>query len=421
MTMELVIALERDSEHCMKRPTVLAFSSWFLPGFKAGGPIRTLVNIIEQLGEDFCFKVVTRDRDLGDQAPYAGVGTDAWTTVGTTRVNYLGPGDRSLRGVRNTIRESRPDLLYLNSFFDPALSIVPLLLRRTGLIPRKIPMLIAPRGEFAPPALSIKARRKAAFLFLARLSGLCDGVIWQAGSVQEQRDVRAVWGAEAEVVVAPDLPPRLGPCDSGAEVRVKIPGSFRAVFLSRLAPIKNLSGALELLAPVEAVVEFDIYGPSEDPAYWEKCQQIIARLPANIRVRYLGPVANCEVAGILAQYHLLLLPTQGESFGHVILEALLAGCPVLISDQTPWQGLEERNAGWVVPLENPDRFREILQSVAWMKSEEYLSWCHGARRCGAEFSNDPALAVASRNLFLRALASTPEQNLGGKGNGSIHP
>lgn len=387
----------------MNRPTIMAFSSWFLPGFKAGGPIRTLVNIVQHLEHDFCFRIVTRDRDLGDDTPFAGIKSDTWTMAGTTSVKYLGPSDRSPWRLRNIIRESRPDILYLNSFFDPALSVIPLLLRRSGMIPRKIPVLIAPRGEFALAALAIKTPRKAAFLFFAKMFGLCDGVTWQAASEFEQLDIINVWGKRAEVFVAPDLPPRLDSSDKATEERIKTAGTLRAVFLSRLAPIKNLDGALNMLASVDASIEFDIYGPVEDHDYWKKCQEIIAGLPANITVRYLGPVANSEVAGIFSKYDLLFFPTLGESFGHVILEAMLAGCPVLISDRTPWQGLDERTAGWVVSLDGPGRFQDILQRVSRMNSAEYLPWSRGAHQCGAEFSKDQALVEVSRNLFRRTL------------------
>jgi glycosyltransferase involved in cell wall biosynthesis len=391
----------------MHPPNILAFSSWFLPGFKAGGPIRTLVNIIQHLEQDFCFKVVTRDRDLGDDAPFAGIRNTTWTKTGTTMVKYLGSGERSPWGLRNIIRESYPDILYLNSFFDPALSIMPLLLSRMGMLtPRNIPVVIAPRGEFASSALSIKSWKKRLFLKIARMSGLCNGVIWQAGSEYERLDIRTVWGGDADVVIAPDLPPRLETSCTLPERRNKTAGTLRAVFLSRLAAMKNLDGALKMLSSSNVVTEFDIYGPSEDEDYWNTCQEMIARLPANIQVRYLGPVANSEVEKIYARYDLLFLPTLGESFGHVILEALLAGCPVLISDRTPWQRLEEKEAGWVVSLDDPGRFLDILHRVARMDSAEHMQWSHGARRCGVEFSCDMALVDASRNLFNYALEKT---------------
>jgi glycosyltransferase involved in cell wall biosynthesis len=46
----------------------------------------------------------------------------------------------------------------------------------------------------------------------------------------------------------------------------------------------------------------------------------------------------------------MVLPTYNENFGYVILEALLAGCPVILSDQPPWRDLEARQVGWTIPL-----------------------------------------------------------------------
>ena len=77
-------------------------------------------------------------------------------------------------------------------------------------------------------------------------------------------------------------------------------------------------------------------------AYWEKCQRIIDDLPENIQVKYNGTIGHEKVVREMASHDLFFLPTLGENFGHVIFEALAAGCPILISDQTPWRNLEKR-------------------------------------------------------------------------------
>ena len=59
----------------------------------------------------------------------------------------------------------------------------------------------------------------------------------------------------------------------------------------------------------------------------------------------------------LAKNDLFFFPAHGENYGHVIAEAMAAGCPVLISDQTAWRNLEEKGAGWDLPLDAPGRFR----------------------------------------------------------------
>jgi len=45
------------------KPTVLAFTACYLPGYKGGGPIRSVANIVDRLGEEFSFRIFTGDRD----------------------------------------------------------------------------------------------------------------------------------------------------------------------------------------------------------------------------------------------------------------------------------------------------------------------------------------------------------------------
>lgn len=380
----------------MKQPTILTFSSWYLPGYKAGGPIRTIANTVRHLERFFTFSVVTRDRDLGDNAPYAGIVGKTWIKTDGAMVIYLGPRDRSLRTLRAVIREIHPEILYLNSFFDPDFTIRPLLLRRIGLVEKNLPLIIAPRGELSPAALAIKPLRKKIFLALAKVIGLYDGAMWQAASPSEADDIRRVFGSGVHLVIAPDLPPF---AEFPERTRNKEKGHLRAAFLSRIAPIKNLDGGLTMLAGVNGAVEYDIYGPIEAPSYWEECRRIAERLPSNVAVRYCGQVENSGVIELLSHYDVLFLPTRGESFGHVILEALIAGCPVLISDQTPWRGLEEKRAGWDISLNDRVRFTSVLQTLVSMDGEDHRQWSEGARKLAKTFCNDSERISATYALF----------------------
>jgi glycosyltransferase involved in cell wall biosynthesis len=104
---------------------------------------------------------------------------------------------------------------------------------------------------------------------------------------------------------------------------------------------------------------------------------------------------------------LFLFPTLGENFGYVIAEALQAGCPVLISDRTPWQGLEARGAGWVVPLEDEDRFVEILQRCADLDGEGLDRLSASAYEFGRTLLDDSEEVEANRRVIERALSAAP--------------
>src|SRR5271165_10435 len=129
----------------MGNQRVLCFASYFLPGFRAGGPIRSLQRTIDALRSEFDFRVVTRDRDAAAREPYTDVAYDRWSEAEGIPTWYLRPPHWSPRVLRRVVADFAPDLLYFQSFLDPSLVAMPLLLRRLGLLPRGVPALIAPR------------------------------------------------------------------------------------------------------------------------------------------------------------------------------------------------------------------------------------------------------------------------------------
>jgi glycosyltransferase involved in cell wall biosynthesis len=110
-------------------------------------------------------------------------------------------------------------------------------------------------------------------------------------------------------------------------------------------------------------------------------------------------VSHEKVAGLFSTNHLFYFPTLGENYGHVICEALAAGCPALISDRTPWRGLERAGAGWDLPLESPERFRAAIQRAVDMTHEELLAAAANARRFARDFAG-PEQIARSRAIFL---------------------
>lgn len=125
---------------------------------------------------------------------------------------------------------------------------------------------------------------------------------------------------------------------------------------------------------------------------------------------YQGVIPHEAVVERLSRYDLFVFPTLGENFGHVILESLLAGCPVAVSSVTPWQTLEAEGAGWVVPLEQEGRFVEVLQRVADMDEAGHSPWRDGARRAGQAALNDEQAVADNHRLFqdaARAGKTTP--------------
>jgi len=385
----------------MPKPTILLLADYFAPAYKAGGPIRSLSNLVAGLGDEFDFLVLTRNRDLGDARPFPDIEPNRWLARAGHRACYLAP-TRNLPGaIRRALRDASFDLVYLNSFFSP-FSISFLSLRRLGLVAR-VPVVLTPRGELAPGALALKAPRKRAYLRAAGWLGLHDDLVWQATSDAERADIRRVaHGAIRIVANVPDA----APAGHGySEHRPqKRPGAARFVFLGRIARNKNVEYALRLLPRLCGDLTFDVYGTSEDPAYLGQLRALAARLPTNVRCAFPGPVRPDEVHRTLDGYQFFLYPSFHESFGHGILEAMLVGLPVMISDGTFWTGLAEQGAGFDVPLLDERLFEARLQQLVDLDDAAYRRLCESTSRFARSHVERSTAADDSRRLFREALA-----------------
>lgn len=335
------------------KPKVLIFTGCYLPGFHGGGPIRTISSMVERLSDFFEFKIFTSDRDLNDEAAYTSVKVDEWNKVGMADVFYASPSRQSFKEIVKFLQKTPCDLVYINSFFNTTFSTKPLIARKLRLAPQ-IPYVLAPRGEFSEGALSIKGWKKWPFITVTKLLGLYN-VIWHASTAIEGRDIQKITNCHSsKVKVARNL--TLAEAIKHDPENSPSNQALRICFLSRVAPIKNLKFALGILSQAKTDIYFGIYGPIEDKNYWAECEDAIKKLPKNVEAQYLGSVDNVHVKITIADYDILFVPTLGENFGHVFQESLLAGTPILLSDQTPWRDLEEKGIGWDLPLEEPDRF-----------------------------------------------------------------
>jgi glycosyltransferase involved in cell wall biosynthesis len=384
------------------KPVILTFVGNYLPGYKAGGILRITVNTIDHLCDEFEFKIITRDRDLGDDRPYPDIKINQWQPVGNAMVYYLPSESSTLKDLLNLIVRTPHHILYLNSFFDP-FTIKVLLNRKLGRAAFK-PVIVVPFGEFAWASLKQKYFKKIVFIQMARLFGLYNNVTWRASSEFEKLDIIKVMKVKPDAIhitkdlpiknqtgVGPDLPsepPLDGEC-------------LKVVFLSRISREKNLDYALRALQKVDRKTTFDIYGSAENEAYWKECQKLISHLPANVTVNYRGSVTPNQVLNTFNCYDLFLFPTGGEAYGHVIAESLIAGTPVLISTETPWRNLEADGLGWDIDLSQMDSFSEIISKFELLPDIDRVKKRAGIKVKIMERLLDPVVLESNRQLFLK--------------------
>lgn len=381
-----------------ERLRVLMTCRSFEPGYRAGGPIRTLARIVDTVSPQIELTVLTSDRDLGATEAYPGL-SGAWKRRGHAAVHYL-----NIRSVRQwamvvrRIRKRQLDVLYCNSLWDSVFTVIPVLAARLGLISVKT-ILMAPRGELSPGALAIKPRKKRAFLSLWRRVLNHRAIIWHASTQMEADDIRRLWPqANMEVVEdQTDLPAE--PIAATA----KSVGVVRLVFISRISQMKNLDLVLRALRQISTPMNLDIYGPLEDASYWESCQEMMSKLPDHLKVRYRGVLQPDRVRYTFAEYDSFVFPTRGENFGHVIAESLSASCPIICSDQTPWTSVLLSGGGEVLAEITESALAERLRHLAERSPAQQLA---AHQRAGAAYREWRA-SVADENVLGRLLISSP--------------
>lgn len=385
-----------------KKLVVLTFIHYYLPGYKSGGPVRTIANMVEKFGDEIEFRIITLDRDIVDIQPYPSIRHNEWNKVGKAYVYYISPAACSSIKLILLIQRTPHDIVYLNSFFDPVFAIYPLLIRWLQLTP-ECPWIIAPRGEFSEGALMLKHWKKYLFIATAEKLRIYRDLVWQASSEYEAVDIENNMGASAKkIIVVQNLPAE---ADYSTPLVARLHQSdepLRVIFLSRISPMKNLDFALRVLGRVHSSVIFSIYGPVGEDEYWDRCQRLINGLPTHIKVTYAGSVEPARVPSVMALHDLFFLPTLGENYGHVIAEALSAGTPVLISNTTPWRNLELEGVGWDLPLDEEQPYAECIDHCAGLNSETYREWRSRVQRYAYRRLNDPNIIEVNRALFMKA-------------------
>lgn len=339
---------------------ILVVTGGYLPAQRYGGPVASLVNFTEHLGDDYAIDILCKNHDLHDPTPFPDL-PEGFHKVGKAQVCYLPDALLNKNTYEAILAQRKPDCLYLSSIFDARLNVPLLRLARK----KKIPVVYAPRGELNPAVLAMKGLKKKLFLAVMRLSGLYKNVYFQASSPEERKMIlQALKVPEQHVITAPNLPS--APTASNRET--KCPGSLKIVFLARLHRSKNLAYAIERVKELSGDIRFDIYGPVEHPDYWDSCLALMSDAPNNVKIRYCGAVPVGKAGETFAKYDCFLFPTLSENYGQVIAEAVQAGTlPVISRGTTPWDDIR---GGSAVPLSQPEEFVRVLEALCAMNEEE---------------------------------------------------
>jgi glycosyltransferase involved in cell wall biosynthesis len=382
----------------LPKPKLLLFSDWFYPGYKAGGPIKSVTNLSIALQQKIDVFVFTADTDLNETKVYPNIQPNTWIKpiVGNNvQVYYCSKDNLNRATIKAIIKEVNPTSVYLNHLWSYWFVLQPLFI--CWLQFKKIKIVLCPRGALFESALHYLKTypKKRVLIAILKSLRIHKKIHFHATTPQEKETIEKYF-SDVKISIANNLPDLQQPVLSTIE---KKQGELKLVFIARIVDIKNLKLLLQNLQKVTSNIALTIAGPSEDKNYWEECLTIIKTFQSNIQVNYVGEIAPSQVMPLIKEHHLYCLPTQGENFGHSIFESFMIGRPVLISNKTPWLNLNEKNAGWDVDIIQSNSFVPFLEEAANWQQQTFDEYCKGAWLVANEYINNPKLVSTYYPMF----------------------
>lgn len=382
----------------MIKSKVLILINHYIPGYKYGGPIRSIQAIKSKVKNEIDFSVFTLDKDFGDLISYPNVTSNTWDNEIDKTIFYF--NGSIFNFCRILISESKNfDVLYLNSFFNPVFSVLIIFFKKLGFVKNEV--IIAPRGEFNPGALKIKSFKKKVYLYLARLLKFYKPVTWHATTRVEYEAIQRLFNLDAKICLVEGLSPK----ETNRKIAInnKEKGKLNLVFLARLSQIKNLDFLLNTLMIVDNHMEINlsIYGPIENIEYWNGCLKIINEIhltKPNIKINYKGEIDYFDIDVNLTNYDFYILPSLGENFGQSIADAFSVGLPVIISNKTPWRNLQSIGVGWDLDLDK-SRFKVVIEECFEMSHQRYSIMQNNCLDYADKFLYNEDLIKKYYNLF----------------------
>jgi len=355
-----------------EKPVIFIYIGGYLPAKKQGGPVTSIRNFVEHFHDKYEIRIVCSEHEMGSKERFPDVNA-GWNKRDYEYVYYL-PVEEFKENKFIELMNPFKDRIY--AAYLSGVYIVKLNLPAIKACEKlNIPIVLAPRGDIMRSTIRMNgfksALKKYSFLGLARLKGYFKPLLIQATSEEEREGAIKYLGVPSEnIVLLANLP--MAP--SYKEKIEKVSGKIRLLFISRIMVKKNLKHAIEVVAamPNSMDIEFDIYGPIEEPNYWKECSELIEKAQSpQKKIQYCGSLRPEKAKEIYKQYDAFLFPTLSENYGHVIAEALLNDCMVLISKgTTPWDSFEGHGV-YLGRLDSTSEFVEAITQIAEMDAKTY--------------------------------------------------
>ncbi len=376
----------------MTKKKVLITIDWFDPAYKAGGPIMSIIKLVENLHEYYDFYILAGSVDYGDTEELQGITQNEWIDWrGIAKVYYLSESEKSRRRIFFILDEVEADIYYVQGVFSLYFSVYPLIWWHQIKADK---IIVATRGMFHQSALRVKRLKKMMFLYAAKIMGWYHHVVFHSTNAEETSELKKILGREATYVEALNFPRIMPFCAD----KKKHEGALKLLNVARISPEKDTLFLLQIMQKVKGNITLTLVGNYADESYYQECLKAAEQAGEGVTIEFAGhqPIEKLE-----KYYHendVFILPTRGENFGHSIIEALSSGLPCIISTGTPWMGLAEAGAGY--NLERvADEYAHAITQYLNMNQEQYSQASVAARKYSEQNIQVESIKEAYFNLL----------------------
>ncbi|MCU0567750.1 MAG: hormogonium polysaccharide biosynthesis glycosyltransferase HpsP [Oculatellaceae cyanobacterium Prado106] len=296
------------------------------------------------------------------------------------------------------------DLAHIHALFSPVSSFSAAIARHHHL-----PYILRPLGTLDPADLQKKRSLKQLYAAFLERPNLAGASALHFTSDQEAKISERFGTLTRDIVLPLGVNPVTANPSARQAIREQygIPGDRPLLlFMSRLDPKKGLDlliPALEQLLTEGLDFHFVLAGSNaQDPDYEQQIRDRIQSSALGEKTAIAGFVSGHDKADLLQAADLFVLPSYYENFGIAVAEAMVAGVPVVISDQVYiWEQIQQATAGWVSPC-SVDGLVEQLRS-GLMDSAERQRRGENAKAYALEHYSWGAIAQQMMQIYQQIL------------------
>jgi len=319
---------------------VLHINASYKPAYIYGGPTLSISKLCEQLVKNGCSVEVFSTTANGTaelpvikniQQQVDGISVRYFKRL-TKDHSHFSP--RLLIALWKDIRNF--DVVHIHAWWN-LVSVFSCLIAHL----RSVPVVLSPRGTLSPYSFLNRNRMLKKLFHFAVGRSLLNRCHIHTTSEREQQAIiqllkpLSVFHSYNLVNLPAYLPSQL-----------RENGLLRLLFLSRIQQKKGIELLFKALSELNFPYQLSIAGDG-DKTYLKKLKKLSLRYRIADHIKWLG-FKGLDKFQLMAQHHVLVLPSYDESFGNVVIESLSVGTAVLISNKVGLATfVRKNNLGWI--------------------------------------------------------------------------